>query len=210
MSDKIRRAVRIVFAGIAVISAAVAFVLSPLGNKLTSKEETLPSASVIETTESTTEQTTAEAASEAETDAPSSATEEGTAVTVSTTGRLNKGYTLFIDKRTFDYTEENGVTTLIAKENDKVKMVITPLEKGYDIRCSELLQEYTDISANKKLPIKNISSTFSTIDGDNTTTIVYCVDNAKGGCVEIMYQYPKGGEKLAEKFELLLTMFKIV
>ncbi len=114
-----------------------------------------------------------------------------------------KNYTFYIDKLKYDSVEEDGVTKLTAKDGSGAVMTVAPVaSKSYEEYCDMLASE---LGKGEKLPIAFENSGFG-----NASEIAYCVDDGKGGCIEIRYSVPDGGEKYAEEFEVMLTMFKIV
>lgn len=219
MSEKTRRAFHIVCACVAILAAVVAFFLTPMGRrivgekKVTAEQVDSSSEEAVQnavTTESQTMQSGENAAN-------SVATAEYS-VTVPTptepTTNPYKNYTLFIDKKTFDYTEVQGVTTLVAKDNKNVKMTITPIKnQSYGEYCAELLDNYGSMGESERLNIVNTNSAFQSKTGNKDSdiiTTVYCVDDGKGGCIEIKYQTPVSAKAYAKTFQGLLTMFKVL
>lgn len=116
-----------------------------------------------------------------------------------------KNYTFYIDMVNYDAVEENGVTKLTAKDGSGAVMTVAPVaSKSYAEYCDMLASE---LGSGEKLPITAENSGFgSAANGE----VAYCVDDGGSGCIEIRYSIPDGGEKYAEEFEVMLTMFKIV
>ncbi len=203
MNEKTRNFLNRIFAVIAIISAIVTVLLTPPVKKLlTSNKE--PS-SVIESTQETGEASTEtnEGLTPLETE-PSHTTAEM---------NFHKNYTLFVDARYFDYTEEKGVMKIVSKENKNVTMVITPHNKSYSTLCDETLNFYSELDSSYKLDITSENSVFRSQSGDmddDVITTVYCVDDGNGGSVEIVQQIPVNAQSYAESFEIFLSMFKIL
>ena len=213
MSDKTRRILQIFFACVAVVSAVAVIVLLKHGKSPEKTDETTAgSAPIVSTT----------AAPDVITEIPEETgnpTEDTSAVTTvhkptEPTTNPNKNYAIFIDKKTFNFTEEKGVTTLVAKGNDKVIMTVTPLlGKDYTEHCAELLEAYASMGDTENLNIEQINSGYRSQTGDkddDIITTVYCVDDEKGGCVEIKYRTPVSAQSYEKNFKILLSMFKIV
>lgn len=210
MNDKTRRILQTVFACIAIISAVITLALTPVGKKLLKSGETSEITATSPVTTDEVQTTAVEASAE-------NSEERSTAVSIPTptepTTDPYKNYNIFIDFKTFDYTVEKGVTTLVAKENSKVTMTVTPLKKDYSEHCDELLDSYASMGDSATLNIENINSGYRSQTGDkddDIITTVYCVDDGKGGCIEIKYQTPVSAEGYARRFEILLTMFNVL
>lgn len=220
MSEKSRRVVHIVCACIAITAAVVAFLLTPVGKRILTKEN---GTNASESTTSPVQSNTQNAADDtsAQNTAPVSTVPmipEAASVTVPkpTEGTTDpyKNYTFYIDKKMFDYTLEEGVTTLVAKDNSAVRMTVKPIKsQSYGEYCSELLDNYGSMGKSERLDIKSTNSAFQSQTGDkddDIITTVYCVDDGKGGCIEIKYQTPVSAKSYAENFEVLLSMFKVL
>lgn len=126
----------------------------------------------------------------------------------------SKGYAILIDTTSFTSAEnEDGVTVVTAKENDKVKMTITPLsDVSYDNLCLDTLAFYGELGENSALKIGSKNSAYRSQTGDkddDVITTVYCVDNGKGGSIEIRYETPVSADGYSEDFETMLSMFKV-
>lgn len=211
MSDKTRRILQVFFACVAVISA-IAVILLLKQSKTSEKNQPVTSHTtpVIITTSA------AVAVNTTEEQAPVSDISQAEPVfrpTEPTTSPY-KNYAIFIDKKTFDFTEEKGVTTLVAKANDKVVMTVTPhLDKNYTEHCTELLNSFAPMGDSENLNIEQINSGYRSQTGDmddDIITTVYCVDDGNGGCVEIKYQTPVSAQNYEKNFKILLSMFKII
>lgn len=126
----------------------------------------------------------------------------------------SKGYAVLIDTTSFTSVEnEDGVTVITAKENDKVKMTITPLnDVSYDTLCLDTLAFYGELGESSALEIGSKNSAYRSQTGDkddDVITTVYCVDNGKGGSIEIRYETPVSADGYSEDFETMLSMFKV-
>lgn len=126
----------------------------------------------------------------------------------------NKGYAILVDTTSFTSAEnEDGVTVVTAKENDKVKMTITPLnDVSYDTLCLDTLAFYGELGESSALEIGSKNSAYRSQTGDkddDIITTVYCVDNGKGGSIEIRYETPVSADGYSEDFETMLSMFKV-
>lgn len=219
MSDKTRRVFHIVCACVAIVAAVVAFLLTPMGRRIVGEKKVTAKqteSSFNETVQSViTTELPAETSGDTET---SSEVTSEYSVTVpkptEPTTNPYKNYTLFIDKKTFDYTEVQGVTTLVAKDNKNVKMTITPIKnQSYGEYCAELLDNYGSMGESERLGMVNTNSAFQSQTGDKDSdiiTTVYCVDDGNGGCIEIKYQTPVSAKSYEKTFQGLLTMFKVL
>lgn len=219
MSDKSRRVLHIICACIAITAAVVAFLLTPVGKRIVGKQNTTVSESTTTPVQSDMPNTASDTS--VQSTAVGSTVPmipEAASVTVPkpTEGTTDpyKNYTFYIDKKTFDYTLQEGVTTLVAKDNSAVKMTVKPIKtQSYGEYCSELLDNYGSMGESERLDIKSTNSAFQSQTGDKDNdiiTTVYCVDDGKGGCIEIKYQTPVSAKYYAEKFEVLLSMFKVL
>ncbi len=126
----------------------------------------------------------------------------------------SKGYAILVDTTSFTSTEgEDGITIVTAKENDKVKMTITPLnDVSYDTLCVDTLAFYDEMGESSALKIGSKNSAYRSQTGDkddDIITTVYCVDNGKGGSIEIRYETPVAADSYSEDFETMLSMFKV-
>ena len=215
-TDKTRQIFNIIFACVAIGAAVTAFLLSPLGRRITDKTETtippitweaMESSNVI-TTEETSE--TAEVSTTISSDDPSFSVPQPTNPTVDP----YKNYTFFIDKSTFDYTLETGVTTLTAKGNKNVTMTVTPLNTtSYTKLCTDTKNAHAALTDKEILKIENLNSCYRSQTGDkdeDIITTVYCIDDGKGGSIEIKYQYPVSAKEYERDFDILLSMFKLI
>ncbi len=217
MSDKKRRNLIIVLCILAVIVAIVAIAFAPYGKKATGNSDS-PEISETEsttTTSSTLQETVTEIAES--TDSIASSTETTFVIPSSTDPIINpnKNYTIFIDKTKFmSFEEDNGLTTIIAKENNNVVMTITPVrDKSYKQCCREAQNEHKKLSVSAQLLIENQNTVYRSQTGDDDNdiiTTVYCVDDNKGGCVVIECKAPVSATEFSEAFEIMLSMFKIL
>lgn len=216
-TDKTRQVLNIIFACVAIGAAVAAFLLSPMGRRLTSPKETMPSEitweamqSEVITTKETTDLPETSTSVNTSSDKPSVSVPEPTSPTVDP----YKNYTLFIDKSTFDFTLETGVTTITAKGNANVKMTITPLNNtSYTKLCTDTENVHAAITDKEMLKIENLNSCYRSQTGDkdeDIITTVYCVDDGKGGSIEIKYQFPVSAKEYEKNFDILLSMFKVV
>lgn len=213
--NKARQILNIIFACIAVGSAVTAFLLTPFGKRLTGKAETSPSQTVTSATQSVTQsftETPAQSGGDSSTAAP--VTDSTVSAQTSTpTAGLYKDYTFFIDKSKFDYTCENGITSLTAKGNADVKMTVKQFaDVSYTKLCTDTEKSYSKLADSEKLEIENPNTCYRSQTGDKQTdiiTTVYCIDDNKGGSIEVKYQYPVGAEAYKTDFDILLSMFKV-
>ncbi len=212
--NKVRQILNIVFACVAVGAAVVTFLLTPFGRRLTGKAEitdtlqetefsqsTVPSAPSVTYTETVSVPET--------TEAPSFSVPHSTEPTIDP----YKNYTLFIDRSTFDSKCETGVTTLTAKGNSNVKMTITPLSNvSYTKLCADTKKSFAVFTDKGMLKIESLNSCYRSQTGDkddDVVTTVYCIDDGKGGSIEIKYQYPVIAKEYEKDFDILLSMFKV-
>ncbi len=126
----------------------------------------------------------------------------------------NKGYAILVDITAFTSTEtEDGITTITSKDNDKVKMTITPLnDVSYDNLCLDTIAFYGEMGESAALDIGSKNSAYRSQTGDKADdiiTTVYCVDNGKGGSIEIRYETPVSAKDYSEDFETMLSMFTV-
>ena len=127
----------------------------------------------------------------------------------------NKNYTLFVDKTTFDVSEnDDGITTLTAKDDGSVKMTITPVkDMSYRECCRATEKKHKKLSSSEALEIENPNTAYrsKTGNGDgDTITTVYCVDDDKGGCIIIECRTPVNVTQYMETIEIMLSMFKVI
>jgi len=218
MSDKKRRNLIIVLCVLAVVIAVVAIAFAPFGKKATGDSDSPNITESSEITESVIESNSVQETANPATSETSSTVNDTSIVIPSSTDPIvnpNKNYTFFIDKSTFEATEnEDGVTTLTAKENSNVKMTVTPVrDKSYRECCKEAENEHKKLGNSAKLEIENANTVYrsQTGDGDNDIiTTVYCIDDNKGGCIVIECQTPVGATKYTETIEIMLSMFKVI
>lgn len=121
----------------------------------------------------------------------------------------DKNYTLFIDKRVFDYTEKEGVTTLSAKDNKNVIITVTPYNTiSYSKLCSQTAKVHERDGEQPKLNIENLYAVYHS--GKNgTVTTVYCIDDGIGGSIKLKYERPSNADEYDKDFEILASMFKV-
>lgn len=214
-SNKVRLVLRIFFALVAIGALVVAILISPLGAKLRGNKDntTTTQVQVVETTTEKTEPSTEEKNEEDTSIAGESAENTDTSVTIPPPTQeqenIYKNYTLFINTYDFTYTESKGVTTVVRKDNADITMVITPTgETSYLELCDTAKASLGDEDTDKKLPIQSLNSCYSSQNGETVTTI-YCIDDGKGGSIEVKCQYPASDEKAEGQFQLMLSMFKV-
>ncbi len=213
MSDKKRRNLIIVLCVLAVVIAIVAIAFAPFGKKATGDSD---SPNITDAPEIT--QTTTEIPATSEPSESSDISTETTFVVPPSTDPVinpNKNYTLFIDKTVFDYSEnDDGITTLTAKDNDSVKMTITPVrEMSYKECCRATEKKHQKLSSSAALKIENTNTVYRSQTGDTDSdiiTTVYCVDDKKGGCIIIDCRTPVNATKYMETIEIMLSMFKVI
>lgn len=216
-NDKTRRILNITFACIAVGALIATVLLSPFGKRLLKKEET----TAVETQAHTevTVNTEKPVVTETRVLNDGDTAEANTAPSVSVPPSTNpvqdiyKNYSVFIDKRTFDYTENEGVTTLVAKDNKQVTITVTPhKDMSYSQLCTEVKKSHAQLPADKKLNLKNLNTAFSSQTGDKDSdviTTVYCIDDGKGGSIELKTQLPVSAEGYKDDIQLVLSMFTV-
>ena len=213
MSDKKRRNLIIILCVLAVVIAIVAIAFAPFGKKATGDSD---SPNITDTPEIT--QTTTEILTTSEPSESSEISTETTFVIPPSTDPVinpNKNYTLFIDKTVFDYSEnDDGITTLTAKDNGSVKMTITPVrEMSYKECCRATEKKHQKLSSSAALKIENTNTVYRSQTGDTDSdiiTTVYCVDDKKGGCIVIECRTPVNATKYMETIEIMLSMFKVI
>lgn len=214
MSNKKKRNLIIVLCVLAVIIAIVAIAFAPFGTKATGNSDSPNITDISEITESITEST-----SVAETKNTSAETASDTTIVMpSSTDPVinpNKNYTLFIDKSSFDVSEnDDGTTTLTAKKNSSVKMTITPIrDMSYKQCCRAAEKEHKRLNHTEALEIENTNTAYRSQTGDSDgdiITTVYCIDDDKGGCIVIDCRTPVGTTEYMETIEIMLSMFKVL
>ena len=214
MNKSIRKTLNICFAVVAIVSALVTVLLLPPVKgflKGSGEKEPTESASVIETTAAEESSSAPEASEGDSAEVP----EESEAVPQHTNAAMSgRGYTLFIDSRNFDYSENNGVMKIASKSNKSVTMVITPYKnKSFSSLCEEALELHAELPSSEKLDITADNAAFRSQSGDADTdiiTTVYCIDDSNGGSVQIVQQIPVNAEGYEESFKLFLSMFKLL
>ncbi len=213
MSNKKKRNLIIVLCVLAVVIAIAAIALSPFGRKATGNSD---SPNITESSGIT--ETVVESSSTSEKSETSAESTETTFVIPSSTDPIvnpNKNYTFFIDKSTFEVTEnDDGETTLTAKENSNVKMTVTPVrEMGYRECCRAAENKHKKLDSSAKLEIENTNTAYRSQTGDSDSdiiTTVYCIDDNKGGCIVIECRTPVLATEYAKTFEIMLSMFKVL
>ena len=212
MSDKKKRNLIIILCVLAVVIAVVAIAFAPFGKKAIGNSDSPNITDISESTQTITETTTSDFS---ETTVLST---ETTFVIPSSTDPIinpNKNYTLFIDKTVFESNENyDGITTITAKNNSSVKMIITPVrEMSYKQCCNATEKKHEELDRSAKLDIKNANTAFRSQTGDSDSdiiTTVYCVDDNKGGCIVIECRVPVGATGYMETIEIMLSMFKVL
>ena len=213
-NDKTRRVLNIMFACIAIGALIATVLLSPFGKRLLKKEETtaVQTEAQTESAVSTTKPVIPEENSQNTGDNSSaSSAKPSVSVPPSTdpSPDIYKNYSIFIDKRTFDYTENQGVTTLVAKNNKQVTVTVTPhKDMSYTQLCTEVKKSHEQLPADKKLKLENLNTAFSTENG-NIITTVYCIDDGKGGSIELKTQLPTNEKDYNDDITLILSMFTV-
>lgn len=124
--------------------------------------------------------------------------------------KSEKGYTFFLDKRVFSRSYDGDITTVRAIKNNSIKMTITPLHgTSYTKLCDNTKEQAEEIYDYAQLNVTTLYSVFqSTKDGIITTT--YCIDDGLGSSIEIKYTMPEDDAEIAESFNILLSMFKLI
>lgn len=121
----------------------------------------------------------------------------------------DKNYTFFIDESTFDYTYEDGATTLKAKDNKDVIITVTPYKAiSYSALCSQTAKIHEKDSEQPKLRINNLYAVYHS-DQNGTETTVYCIDDGIGGSIKLKYERPSDAKEYDTDFEILVSMFKL-
>ncbi len=218
MSDKKKRNLIIVLCVLAVIIAVVAIAFAPFGRKATGNSDSPNITDNSEITESVGESSSV-AVTETSEVSQTNTTTSDTSIFIppSTDPQVNpnKNYTFFIDKTTFEATEnDDGVTTLTAKENGSVKMTVTPVkDMGYKECCRAAEKKHKKLGSSAVLEIENTNTVYRSQTGDSDSdiiTTVYCVDDNKGGCIVIECRTPVNATKYMETIEIMLSMFKVL
>ena len=211
--------VRVSFGVLAVISLIVMVLISPFGMRLMGKENEATTEPVVETIPGGVETepfvTEAETNPQAESSAQAGTTTMIPTVSVSVPQPTQpvenplKNYSIFINSYKFNYTEENGVTSAVAKDNEKVKMTVTPKSNvTYTDLCESIKAELSATASDRKLQIANANTCYST-EIDHIKTTIFCIDDSKGGSIEIRYQYPADQDGYEEEFSFMISMFKV-
>ena len=217
-NNKARIAIRVVFGIIAVASLVTMVLISPFGKRLMGKDEATTTEGVVETIPGDVE--TEPLVPETEEDTAESEVQEGTtnptpAVSVSVPQPTQpvenplKNYSIFINSYKFNYTEENGITTAVAKDDENIKMTVTP--KGditYSDLCEKVKSELGSPASDRKLQLANANTCYSS-EADHIKTTVFCVDDGKGGSIEIRYHYPADKDGYEDEFSFMISMFKV-
>ncbi len=121
----------------------------------------------------------------------------------------DKNYTFFIDKRVFDHTEAEGVTTLTAKDNKNVIITVTPYNTtSYSSLCSQTAKVHEKDPDQPKLNTENLYVAYHS-DKNGTVTTVYCIDDGIGGSIKLKYERPSSADEYDKHFEILVSMFKV-
>ena len=124
--------------------------------------------------------------------------------------KAKKSYTFFLDKRVFSRSVNEEVTTIRAIKNNSIKMTITPLHgTSYITLCNSTKEYAEEIYEYSPLNVDTLYSVYQTKKDGNTTTI-YCVDDGLGSSIEIKYTVPENETEIAESFNILLSMFKLI
>ena len=213
-SGKARIAIRVVFGIIAVASLVAMVLISPFGKRLMGKEETTQP--VVETIPGGLQTEPLVPQTEAATD--NSQAQEDTAVTAPSVSVPQptqpvenhlKNYSIFINSYKFNYVEENGVTTAVAKDDENVKMTVTPKsDVTYTDLCDNANAQCGSPISDRRLEIANANACYST-EMDHVKTTIYCIDDGNGGSIEIKYQYPSEKDDFENEFRFMLSMFKV-
>ena len=218
-NSKARIAIRVIFGIIALASLVTMVLISPFGKRLMGKEEVTTTQPIVETIPGGVETeplvTEAETKPDAEGNVQEGTTNVTPAVSVSVPQPTQpvenplKNYSIFINSYKFNYSEENGITTAVAKDDEKVKLTVTP--KGdvtYTDLCEKVKTELSAPVSDRKLQIANANTCYTT-EADHIKTTVFCVDDGKGGSIEIRYQYPSDKDSYEDEFSFMISMFKV-
>ncbi len=217
-NNKTRLIVRILFGVLAVASLAVMVLISPFGKRLMGKEEvSTTAADIVETIPGgvETEPFVPETKAETETDAAEGTTNIAPSVSVSVPQPTQpvenplKNYSVFINSYKFNYSEENGVTTAVAKDDENVKMTVTPKANvTYTDLCNQANADNGAPISDRRLQIANANTCYSS-ENDHIKTTVFCIDDGNGGSIEIKYQYPADKDGYEDEFRFMISMFKV-
>ena len=121
----------------------------------------------------------------------------------------DKNYTFFVDKKIFDQTQADGVTTLTAKENKNVVVTVTPYKTvSYAELCTTTAKLHAKDSTQPKLNTDNLYAVYHS-EMNGTTTTVYCIDDGNGGSIKLKLERPAGATEYDKHFEILVSMFKV-
>lgn len=204
--NKKRLAIRIVFGCIAVISLAIMVLISPFGKRLLGNEAQ---------TEALTFETIAGDIPTKAVTVPKNTDSTLPSVSVSVpdptqpTTNPYKNYSVLINTYKFTYSEEQGITTAIGKENEDVKMTITPkADVSYTDLCNLSKELYGAAQGDKKLQMTNPNACYSS-EKDGIVTTVYCIDDGNDGSIEIKYQYPTDNSDYEKEFDFMISMFRV-
>lgn len=134
-----------------------------------------------------------------------------TAITTpQSTHKAKKDYAFFLDKRVFSRSVNEDITIVRAIKNNSIKMTITPLHgTSYTKLCSDTKRYAEEIFEYSPLNVSTLYSVYRTTENGNITT-VYCIDDGLGSSIEIKYTIPEDDEEIAESFDILLSMFKLI
>ncbi len=212
-----RLVVRILFGILAVASLIIMVLISPFGKRLLGKEDVAPE-TVVETIDGniatepviTTTQKATEAVSESKAD-DNTTPSVSVSVPQPTQPVENpyKNYSILINSVKFNYTEDKGVTNAVAKDNENVKMTITPKgDVNYADLCEGAKTEHGAPVDGKNLPMAN-ANTFYSSEKDGIKTTVICIDDGGNGSIEVKYQYPTDNADYEKEFDFMISMFKV-
>lgn len=208
-SDKKRQIINIVFGCIAIGAAVVTLLLTPFGRRLLPGNGTTEKAAVQTAVSDSTSGT--DAAVQPSTNTHS--TEFSVPPSTDPIVDPYKNYSILINEVKFNYTEIKGVTTLTAKDNENVTLTVTPYsDKSYTLLCDEIRELYDSVPVGDEFTVEALSSAYRSQTGDEDTdiiTTVYCVDDGKGGSIEIKYQTPVNAREFENDFKILLSMFTL-
>lgn len=207
INDSFRNILNIIFAVISVVSFAVTVILSPIGDKVLGRDEEKSSEKPSkEVTSENTDSTEIRHGLYYDLTLENYYWPEPTEPTVDTL----TPYNIVVNSYRFNYVNEAGVTTVYAKEDISATMTIKPLPSvEYATLVENIDNENGKPVKDKTLPAVEISCCYS-YEEDDRKTVIYCVDDLKGGSIEIRYSYPTSYENSYEnQFELMLTMFKL-
>ncbi len=209
INDNVLRILNIIFAVIAVISLVATILLSPVGAKILKRDKTPDTPTTTEVlmgeTAANTDETEIRFGLYYSPSLDSYYWPEPTEPTVDTL----TPYSIVVNSYRFTYVNEAGITTVTAKEDSSAVMIITP-RSGVDYTSlTETISAEFGNPTDKVLERVQISCSYSA-EKDNYKTVVYCVDDLKGGSIEIRYTLPTNYENSYEtQFELMLDMFDL-